>query len=528
MQHIQGEDRNQMFMFSLESAISPDSFVRVVDAFVDVIDLKSFGFSHVECKEEGRPAYHPSVLLKLYLYGYHHGIRSSRRLEREARTNIEAMWLLSGQRPKYKTIADFRKLHSVAFREVFRRFVCLLKEWDLVEGDTLAIDSFKIRGNNSLKRNFNEKKLKQHIEYIDRQLSEYEQALEQADNEEQKAEVNSKIEKKTEKKAQYQQIKDALIESGEEQVSLTDPDTRAVIFQNNVVKVGYNIQAASDKKHKLLVDYGTGGVNDSHALSDIAISSKELLGKDQIKVLADKGYHTGSELEKCSLENITTFVSPKAPATKDIGLYPITAFRYDPEKDLYICPQGQQMTTNNRWYQHSDRNKGRNGTYRFRRYNTSTCKTCEYQNLCTRSKTNGRNIDRSEFAEVIEKNAERVTQNPDYYRQRQQITEHPFGTMKRQRGFTHTNVRGKEKVLGEVGIMFIGYNMVRCISILGAEKLIRALKECTGHVFAGFQDLISGILRQQVKKLKMYHVVIPVKFISKMGSCNVLVNYLYV
>jgi len=164
MNHQQGSDRNQMFLFSLDSAIASDSFVRVVDAFVDTIDLKSFGFAHVECKEEGRPPYHPSILMKLYLYGYHHGIRTSRKLEREAQTNIECMWLLSGLRPKYKTIADFRENHSKVFREVFRRFVCLLKEWNLVEGKTVAIDSFKIRGNNSLKNNFNEKKLKRHLD----------------------------------------------------------------------------------------------------------------------------------------------------------------------------------------------------------------------------------------------------------------------------------------------------------------------------------------------------------------------------
>lgn len=500
MQHVQGDDRNQMFMFSLESAIPPDSFVRLVDAFVDSIDLKSFGFSHVECKEEGRPAYHPSVLLKLYLYGYHYGIRTTRKLEREAQTNIEAMWLLSGQRPKYKTIADFRKLHSLAFREIFRRFVCLLKEWDLIEGSTLAIDSFKIRGSNSLKKNFNETKLKQHIEYIDRQISEYEQALEQADTEEQKAEINIKIGQRTEKKEQYQQIKDELKESGEDQISLTDPDAKAVIFQRNVVEVGYNIQASSDKKHKMLVEYGTGTVNDSHVLSEIAIRSKELLSKDQITVLADKGYHTGAELEKCTQENITTYVSPKEPAARATGLYPVSSFLYNPEKDIYICPQGEEMKTNHTWYQHSSKTKNKEVAFRFKRYNTPACKTCKSRHLCTQCKTNGRNIDRSEYAEVIEANAERVTRNPEYYRLRQQITEHPFGTLKRQRGFTHTLVRGKEKVLGEVGLMFIGYNLTRCISILGMENLIKALREFSDRIFYIVTGVVSAFLKHFLKK----------------------------
>jgi len=197
MQHKQGEERNQMFMFSLDSAIAADSFVRVVDVFVDSIDLKSFGFAHVECQDEGCPPYPPSALLKLYLYGYRHGITTTRKLEREARTNIEAMWLLSGLRPKYKTIANFRKNHPRAFREIFRRFVWMLKEWKLIDGETVAIDSFKIRASNSLKHNFNANKLKQHIDYIDNQIKEYETLLDTSDSEDDRKEAETKLTEQT-------------------------------------------------------------------------------------------------------------------------------------------------------------------------------------------------------------------------------------------------------------------------------------------------------------------------------------------
>ena len=363
MEHKQGTDRNQMFMFCLESTIANDAFVRVVDAFVDAIDLKSFGFSHVECQEEGRPPYHPSILLKLYLYGYRYGIRTSRKLEREGQPNMEAMWLLEGLRPKYKTIANFRKDHSKAFREVFRRFVCLLKEWNLIDGETVAIDSFKIRRSNSLKNNFNEKKLKQHLAYIDAQISEYEAILDAADKLGDKKEIQEKIEERKEKHDKYTRISKELEESGEEQISITDPDSRAVVLHRNVVNVGYNIQASSDSKHKFLVEYDTGQVNDTNALADIAIHTKKLLGVENLNALADKGYHTGAELQKCTEHNITTYVSPKAPATKDIGLYPITSFRYDPQNDLYVCPQGYQMRTNNTWHQHSDKRRGNKGAY---------------------------------------------------------------------------------------------------------------------------------------------------------------------
>ena len=489
MDHQQGTDRNQMMMFSLESAISPDSFVRVVDAFVDAIDLKSFGFAHVDCPDEGRPPYHPAILMKLYLYGYRYGIRTSRKLEREAQTNIEAIWLVSGLRPKYKTIADFRKKHSKAFRKVFRRFVYLLRQWGLVEGETVAIDSFKIRASNSLKNNFNEKKLKHQLEYINKQISEYETLLDTCDQEEDRMELEVKLKERKEKKNKYNQIRKDLEKSGEEQISTTDPDSRSVILLRNIVNVGYNIQTSSDAKHKLLVEYDTGSVNDTHALADMAIHTKELLKVDKLNVLADKGYHTGEELEKCKENDITSYVSPKASSSKVIGLYPVTDFIYDKQGDVYVCPQGKVLRTNNTWYHHSDKRKGKEGSYRFRRFTTPACNSCESRNLCTYGK-NGRYMDRSEFADVIEANAQRVNADPGYYRKRQQITEHQFGTLKRQRGFTHTNLRGKEKVLGEVGILFIGYNLTRCVSIFGMAELIKALRKCCLFIFTRIKWLI--------------------------------------
>jgi len=465
-------------MFSLESAIPADAFVRVVDAFVDAIDLKSFGFAHVECQEEGRPPYPPSVLMKLYLYGYRYGIRTTRKLEREAHTNIEAMWLLSGLCPKYKTIADFRKNHPGAFREVFRRFVCLLKEWKLVDGETVAIDSFKIRGSNSLKNNFNEKKLRQHLAYIDAQISEYEKLLDSCDLEDDKKEIEAKLEERKEKQEKYERIQKELESGDQEQISTTDPDSRSVVLLRNIINVGYNIQTSSDSKHKLLVEYDTGDVNDTHALAPMAIKTKQILGVDTFNVLADKGYHTGDQLKQCAENNITAFVSPKEPSTKDIGLYPISTFLYDKKSDSYTCPMGFTMQTNGQWHIHSTPRGEGKGSYRFKRYTTPDCKFCENRHKCTQSKQNGRAIDRSEHADMIEANAKRVNENPDYYRKRQQITEHQFGTLKRQRGYTHTNLRGKEKVLGEAGLLFIGYNLTRCVTILGAAMLIKALRKC--------------------------------------------------
>jgi transposase len=478
MQHIQGEDRNQMFMFSLESAVPQNAFVRVVDAFVNAIDLKSFGFKHVECKEEGRPPYPPSALMKLYIYGYKNGIRSARNLEREARLNIEVMWLLSGLRPKYHTIADFRSQNKKAFRQIFRRFVYLLKEWELVEGGTVAIDSFKVRAQNSLKNNFNEKKIDRHITYIDEKISEYEQELDRNDKEDERKEIKKKIELQESKKESYKVLKDTLEARGEEQISLIDPDARAVVLHRNIVNVGYNIQTSVDAKHKLLVEYDTGDVNDTHALAPMARLTKQTLGVNCINILADKGYHTGEQLRQCCEEGVTTYVSPKELSTQYKEFYPFTMFQYNKETDTYTCPAGKVLSTNGKWYRHSERRKGRiPRPYYFKRYQCNNHKQCAHRKKCTSSKHNGRYIDRSEYSYVIEANNKRVNQNPEYYRQRQLIAEHMFGTLKRQRGFTHMLVRGKENVLSEIGLMFIGYNLTRCATIFGVKKLIKLLKE---------------------------------------------------
>jgi transposase len=494
MQHIQGEERNQIQMFSLESAISPDSFVRVIDAFVDAIDLKSFGFRHVECQEEGRPPYHPAVLLKLYLYGYQNGIRTTRRLEREARLNIEVMWLLSGQKPHYHTISDFRKDYRKPFREIFRRFVYLLKTWQLIEGKAIAVDSFKIRAQNSLKNNYNEKKIERHLAYIDEKISEYQSVLDAGDKEEERQEIETKIEYQNRKKEGYNALKEQLKASGQEQISLTDSDAKAVVLHRNIVNVGYNIQASTDSKHKLLVEYNTGEVNDTHALSGIAIDSKNLLKVEKLDALADKGYHTGEEISNCEKEGITTYVSPRAACVSNKELYTTEKFTYDKETDTYNCPAGEHMQTNGNWVKHSKSKDGRS-PYRFKRYTTKACKTCRLHSKCTESKR-GRQIERSEYAEALERNNCRVLENPDYYKQRQQITEHIFGTLKRQRGFTHAIVKSKEKVLGEVGLMFIGYNLTRCATILGVEKLIKALKESCLHIVNHINWLILSRFNQ--------------------------------
>jgi hypothetical protein len=230
----------------------------------------------------------------------------------------------------------------------------------------------------------------------------------------------------------------------------------------------------------------------------MATQTKELLGVESMTVLADKGYHTGVQLKECDENGIKTYVSPRDPSPQAEGLYPYTMFHYCKETDTYTCPAGSTLTTHGRWYKHSESRKGRKArVYCFKRYYTPDCKTCVQRSKCTNSKHKIRNIDRSEYAEIIEANNKRIIQNPDYYRQRQQVTEHMFGTLKRQRGFIHALMRRKDNVMGEVGLMFIGYNLSRCVSVLGVEKLIKTLKECCLHVFSMQIRFILGLFKEQ-------------------------------
>ena len=491
MQHIQGEERNQLQMFCLEQVIEADSFVRVIDFFVDSIDLASFGFRHVSVKEEGRPPYHPAVLLKLYFYGYRYGVRSSRKLEREAKLNLEVRWLLCEQTPSARTICMFRKEYADAFRNIFRKFVFLLNELGLIVGKTIAIDSFKVRAQNSLKNNYNQKKIDRQLEYIDGRIKEFEDALDKADSQEVKTALLEKIETQKSRKEKYQTLEAELKETGKDQISTTDEDAQAVVLQRGITVVGYNVQASVDARNKLITHFDTGGVNDTNALAPVAIAAKEGLHVEEMDVLADKGYHTGEQIRQCEQNGITTYVSPKEPASNDPYIFPITSFIYNAENNSYTCPAGEILTTNGTWLTHSS--KGYKSAYKFQRYNTKKCKSCELQVQCTKSKTNGRNIDRSEFAADVEQNNKRVKENPAYYKQRQQLAEHPWGTLKRQRGFDHVLTRGKKNVLGEVSLVFIGYNLSRFAMI--TEGIIN------------LKELINGIMALLWQKRTYYKAI---------------------
>ena len=461
--------------------------MRVIDVFVDMLDLKAFDFSYYKLNKEGRPPFHPATMLKIYFYGYHNGIRSCRRLERACKRNVEVMWLINEQRPHYKTIANFRKDNAKAFKEVFRYFVAMLKEWNLIDGKTIGIDSFKIRAQNSLKNNFNERKVKRHLEYIDTRIAEYESLLDESENDV----TEAKLKHQETKRRRYEDIRSELKASGDGQISKTDPDAKAVVFQRNSVRVGYNIQAASDGKHKLLIAADTGDVNDTKALSVMVEKVQENIGTEgmRLNILADKGYHSGRELKACEALHVKTYISPReSSSTKKNPEYSMERFKYYPITDTYECPAGERLHTNGRWYQKSLKN-GRK-SYQVKHYKTKSCKNCGLRAACTKNKL-GRIIERTEHAEYVQRNNKRVNNNPDYYRERQQIIEHQFGTLKRHQHFDYTLMKGKEKVLGEVYIAFTMYNLRRSMSILGISGLLKRLKAIFRPILAKL-NLIAG------------------------------------
>lgn len=480
MQHIIGIARNQMRFSSLEDSISQENPVRFVEAFVEALDLGSLGFKLQTIKAEGRPSFDTKIFLKLYLYGYLNGLRSSRKLEKECIRNMELQWLLCGLVPNYHSISDFRKTNPAGLKKLFKLFVSFLKDVDLISGEIIAIDGTKSRAHNGKKANFNQKKIERHLAYIEEKTQEYLSELDQNDSQDNGisvTKIQEKIERLKRNKIGYELLEEKLKASGEPQISTTDEDARALLVQGVVVEVSYNIQAAVDNKHNLVVATHTINRNDLNALSAIAIEAKENLGVDTYTALVDKGYHNGREITHCKDNNITTIVAHPAPGRSKESVtqpdYLVAKFIYNKENDTYECPQGEILKTTGRWHKKTGRTE--QSGYEFKKYRTSACKQCPVKNLCT-SRASGREIDRSQYANAVEENNQRYRENPQLYRTRQEINEHIFGTIKRQWGYNHTNLTGLEKVNGEHSLIMLVYNIKRSINILGVRDLIAKLQ----------------------------------------------------
>jgi transposase len=478
MNYIRGSDRGEVLLLpeALEDYIAPENPVRFIDAFVGQLDLGKEGFRHGEVPETGRPPYDPGDLLRLYLYGYLNRVRSSRGLEREAARNLEVIWLLRKLRPDFKTIADFRRGNAKGIKAVGRQFLLLCRKLELFGGELVAIDSTKIKGQNAKGRNYSAGKVQALLGELEKKVSAYLAELEESDAQEREskmeglsaAQLKEKIAQLEARRSELQEVAQKLEESGARQVSLTDPDARAMSMGRGST-IGYNVQAAVDAKHSLIVATEvTNTTSDSGALGTMASKAQEALGESaqELRVVADMGYYNGKEVLLCDTIGVSAYVAkPLTSANTAQGLYGKESFRYDAHQNCYHCPAGRQLT-----YRFTTEEKGRPIAY----YRASNCKSCPLKPQCTRNRGN-RSITRATFEEAQEEMAERVRRRPDLLRRRKAIIEHCFGTIKRSFGYDYFLCRGKRQVTTEVNLTVLAYNLKRVCNLVGVPNLIAAL-----------------------------------------------------
>jgi len=395
-------------------------------------------------------------------------------LEREAQRNVEVMWLTGKLAPDFKTIANFRRNNRKAIREVCRAFTHFCRDLDLFSRDLVAIDGSKFKAVNSRGRNFTDRKLQQALKDIDQKIETYLDELDANDEKEPEEpklsaeELKEKIRKLRERMKNYKGLQRRMDESGESQISLTDPDSRSMpVGGGRVTDVAYNVQVAVDPKHKLIVEHEvTNAVTERGLLSKMALRAKEALGVDRLEVLTDMGYYDGQQVKACLQAGITPYIpKPNTSANTQLGLFGKEDFRYDPENDCYGCPAGEQLT-----FRFQSTEKGRER----RTYATSACAQCGLRSQCTRS-SEGRRITRWTYEDLLEDMQRRVRANPEKMRLRKQLVEHPFGTIKRAWNQGYFLTKGLESVNAEMSLTVLAYNIKRAIKILGAPRMMEAL-----------------------------------------------------
>ena len=477
MAHISGDDRSQLLLLpeSVDDYVGPDNVVRFIEAFVDRLDLQAAGFGRVQAKATGRPGYDPADLLKLYIYGYLNRVRSSRRLEVETRRNIEVIWLLRRLTPDFKTIADFRRDNRLAFRQVFREFVALCRDLDLFGRELIAVDGTRIKAVNNRDRNFTKAKLARAMAESDERLARYLKQLDDADKDDAGAPGSAAVERLQEKIAAIRERRErleghgeALAESGADQISLTDPDARAM-HSSTRIGVGYNIQIAVDAKHKLIAEQQVHNkVSDLGLLTETAEAARENLGVDKIDAVADRGYFKIEDIEACEAAGIAPYVpKPQRGSAVAKGFFAKDQFRYDAKADHYICPGGEAL---GRGHSRPVRDQVRLFSYA----NAAACKTCPLKARCTDAAS--RKVTRYENEAVLDRMAERLAARPEILDRRRESVEHPFGSVKQWMGQGAFLMRRLENVRAEFSLTAIAYNLRRAITLVGIPALIAAVR----------------------------------------------------
>ena len=474
MSHIAGHDRTQTLLLpeSVDDYVGPENPVRFIDAFVNGLDLTAAGFARVAAKVTGRPGYAPKDLLKLYIYGYLNRVRSSRRLEAETHRNIEVIWLLRHLKPDFKTIADFRRDNRNAFRPIFRQFVLLCRQLDLFGRELLAVDGTRIKAVNNKDRNFTRASLAQFIKLADAKLDDYLQRLDQSDVTE-NGTVGSRVKNLAEKIAAIRQrrtrCKDMLAEldrTGGDQISLTDPDSRAMAAHTRVA-VGYNVQVAVDVKHKLIVEQQvTNQVVDLGLLTQTAEPAKKVLGVEKIAVVADRGYFKIEDIEACEKAGIEPYVPrPQRGPSVKAGLFRKDEFQYDAASDSYVCPAGQRL--------HPYSSSLLRGLKKINYVNKLACDDCAIRSRCTGGRF--RTVSRLENEAVLDRMQARLAKRPEVLDRRRETVEHPFGTIKQWMNQGAFLMRGLEKVRAEFSLTALAYNLRRVLNLVGFTELMAAL-----------------------------------------------------
>ena len=472
---IEGEDRHQATLFPerLDDYVAEDSAVRVIDVFIDDLDLSGLGFK-MQPNVTGRPPYHPATLLKVYVYGYLNRVQSSRRLEREARRNVELMWLTGRLAPDFKTIADFRKDNGVAIRLVCREFVMLCRKLNLFADAFVAIDGSKFKAVNNRDRNFTKAKMRRRLQQIDESIERYLGQIASADRQEavvaepKANRLEDKIKTLKEEMARLKKLEVQMLAAPDEQISLTDPDARSMATSGRGTgMVGYNVQTAVDTKHHLIVTHEVTNLgHDRTQLSNMSRQAKEAIGADKLDVVADRGYFKGEEILACDKARITTYL-PRPQTSRSItqGLFSKRDFQYLPEADEYRCPAGERLI----WRMTQEKDGQTHHSYW-----SSNCQACSIKSRCTTGKE--RRVTRWEHEGVLEALEARLDKEPGRMRVRRQTAEHPFGTLKSWMGHTHFQMKTLKHVSTEMSLHILAYNLKRVMNILGAKPLIRAIQ----------------------------------------------------
>ena len=473
---VEGSDRTQGVMLPafLDDYVADDNPVRVIDVFVDELDLQALGFDGVAPEATGRPGYHPATMLKIYVYGYINQIQSSRRLERETARNVEMMWLTGRLTPDFKTIADFRKDNGSAIRSACRRFVALCRGLKLFTHAIVTIDGSRFKAVNSRDRSFSRGSIERRIEQVEASIERYLSALETADRQEgeaaeaKSARLKDKIASLREQMRKYRALKAAVHAAPDKQISLTDPDARTMATSGkDTGMVGYNVQAVVDTQHHLIVAHEVTNIgNDRGQLTTMAKQAQEATGVRGLTAIADRGYFKGEEILACEAAGVTPLVpKPLTSTAKADGRFGKQDFVYDAGADVYRCPAGEKMT-----WRYSNVEAGR----KLHNYWTTKCAVCALKPKCTPAKE--RRVKRWEHEAVLEAMEQRLERAPRTMRIRRQTAEHPFGTIKAWMGATHFRLRTLEKVKTEMSLHVLAYNLKRMIAILGAQPLIEAIR----------------------------------------------------